>query len=143
MVTKPIACQLWTKLSSCSVEFLQSDKGKELAEKAIKMVREKEGIEESNILSDLIMVASIADSSLMTNPIETYLPRRPKTTHVVQAYSMGMGWCDMKTAGSEAEAKELEQVLLKKDSAWMSGDYERQTRVVPVEQSNCKDKYNA
>ncbi len=63
-------------------------------------------------------------------------------THVVQAYSTGLGWVDCKTAMSEYDAKMNERALLEKTSAWTVGGYERKTRIVPVDQSNCKDKYN-
>lgn len=64
-------------------------------------------------------------------------------THVVQAQNAGI-WFDCAACGSMAEAFWREQDLLHDDSAWMlpsTAIERRRTRIVPVEQSNCRDAY--
>lgn len=71
----------------------------------------------------------------------------PMITHVVQAYCTGMGWVDSKTATSLVDAIEKETRLRQDDGAWMPchqgpNGIERKTRIVPVHDSNCADRYN-
>jgi hypothetical protein len=67
-------------------------------------------------------------------------------THVVQAYCTGEGWMDARTASSIKEARELEKALLADPNAWLAAhkpphNHPQGTRIVPVNQSNCADRY--
>lgn len=64
-------------------------------------------------------------------------------THIVQAAMSGLGWVDCRKAESLADAQGQETELRADASAWMPGDTDRQTRIVPVAESNCRERYAA
>lgn len=66
------------------------------------------------------------------------------TTHVVQGYSLGLGWCDCITCESAAEAQQREKELLLKDSAWMrdTPKEDRRTRIVQAAEARCAPYQN-
>lgn len=58
MVTKPIACKLYSKLASAPAEWFKTEEGKRLAAKSIALVKEKEGEEEAKTLENLLIVCA-------------------------------------------------------------------------------------
>ena len=62
--------------------------------------------------------------------------------YVVQAHALGLGFVDCRTAETLEEAKTQEAALLADDNAWMRDTKERRTRIVPVAESRCADRYN-
>ena len=67
-------------------------------------------------------------------------------TYVVQA-KCAIGWMDSRTCTSIDDAKVKETELKAKDDAWMPAHHgenalPRETRIVPVAESNCAHRYN-
>ena len=58
-------------------------------------------------------------------------------THIVQAWGTEIGWVDCCKASSVKKARVLEMELLY-GNGWMPQTTNRQTRIVPVEEANCK-----
>lgn len=59
------------------------------------------------------------------------------TTHIVQAWNSLIGWVDCCKAESYVDAT-MEEHRLKTGNGWMPQTKTRRTRIVPVEDANCK-----
>lgn len=59
MVTKPIACQLYSKLAGASPAWFKTKGGKRIVAKSVALVAEKEGKEEADALGNLLVACAI------------------------------------------------------------------------------------